>query len=157
MSGHGVLSVGAGDYACRTHMSRCKANMGNRPSVLIIEPQRSTRTSLEMTLSCEGMRVFSAISLGSALLQLRILQPDLIIVGFDGQELDESAAVTQIKALSPSPLLVLGRSADAPARPGIAGTLPYPLDMAQLSAKIAGLLDGHVYPFHQELGMGCLD
>ena len=60
--------------------------MRTRPSVLIVEPQQNTRTFLEMTLSQEGVRVFSAVSLQSALLQLRILQPDLIIVGFDGRD-----------------------------------------------------------------------
>ena len=117
--------------------------MEKRPSVLIIEPQQSTRTTLEMTLSHEGLRVFSAVTLDSALLQLRILQPDLIIVDFDGQEPEESVAVAQIGALSPAPLLALGAADDAgaPPRQGITDTLPYPLNIGQLCARVAMLLD----------------
>ena len=118
--------------------------MGNRPSVLIIEPQQSNRTTLEMTLSHEGMRVYSATSLGSALLQLRVLQPDLIIIGFDGQELAESAAVAQVKALSPAPVLVLGNGTGTSRGPGIADCLTYPLNIEQLCAKVALLLDTRV-------------
>ena len=120
--------------------------MGYRPSVLIIEPQQSHRTTLEMTLSYEGMRVFSAISLDSALLQLRVLQPDLIIIGFDGQGSDESAAVAQIKVLSSAPLLVLGDWDRASQRPGVADTLPYPFNVEQLCAKVAMLLVGQGLP-----------
>ena len=116
--------------------------MRKRPSVLVIEQQQSTRTTLEMTLSHEGLRVFSASSLDSALLQLRVLQPDLIIIGLDRQELDDGAAAAQIRALSPSPLLVLGHDdgATAAAMPGIADSLSYPLNVEQLCAKAAGLL-----------------
>jgi DNA-binding response OmpR family regulator len=118
--------------------------MGKRPSVLVIEPQQSTRTTLEMMLSHEGLRVFSATSLGSALLQLRVLQPDLIIIGFDGQELAESAAVAQVKALSPAPVLVLGNATGTSRGPGVADCLTYPLNIEQLCAKVALLLDTRV-------------
>ena len=114
--------------------------MVNRPSVLIIEPQQSTRTTLEMTLSCERMRVFSAISLSSALLQLRVLQPDLIIIGIDRQELEESAAVAQIKALSSAPLLVLGDGTGVSHGSGVADTLSYPFSVGQLCDKVGGML-----------------
>lgn len=122
--------------------------MGKRPSVLIIEPQQSTRTTLEMTLSHEGLRVFSAVSLDSALLQLRVLRPDLIIVGFHRDDPEECAAVTQINALSPSPLLALGHEdgGTAAAMPGFADSLSYPLDVEQLCAKVAGLLVGPRLP-----------
>ena len=81
--------------------------MQRRPSVLIIESRHSTRTLLEMTLSHAGLRVYSAVSLDSALLQLRVLEPDLILVGFDHAGPAESSAAVQIRALSASPLLAL--------------------------------------------------
>jgi DNA-binding response OmpR family regulator len=117
--------------------------MEKRPSVLIIEPQQSTRTTLEMTLSHEGLRVFSAVTLDSALLQLRVLQPDLIIIDLDGQEPERSVAVAQIRALSPAPLLALGSAdkAGAPPRQGVVDTLPYPFNVGQLCVKVAMLLD----------------
>jgi DNA-binding NtrC family response regulator len=132
----------------QTPVSKYKANMGKRPSVLVIEPQQSARTTLEMTLSHEGMRVFSAVSLDSALLQLRVLQPDLIIIGLDRQALEDSAATVQIRALSPAPLLVLGHEdgATPAAMPGIADSLPYPLNVEQLCAKVAKLLVGSRLP-----------
>lgn len=120
--------------------------MVTRPSILVIEPQQSTRTTLEMTLSHEGMRVFSAISLDSALLQLRVLQPDLIIVGFDRQKPDESIAVTQIKMLSRAPLLALEDGTDGAPVPDFADTLSYPLNVELLCAKVAMLLVGQCLP-----------
>ncbi len=120
--------------------------MGKRPNVLVIEPQQGTRTTLEMTLSHEGMRVFSAVSLDSALLQLRVLQPDLIIVGFDRQRPEESVAVTQIKMLSHAPLLALEDGTDGAPVPGFADTLAYPLNVEQLCAKVAKLLVGQCLP-----------
>lgn len=114
--------------------------MGTRPSVLIIEPQQSTRITLEMTLSHEGVRVFSAVSLDSALLQLRVLQPDLIIVGSDRHHPEECVAVEEIKALSPAPLLALEDGTDGALVPGFADTLSYPLNIEQLCAKVAMLL-----------------
>ena len=120
--------------------------MGKRPSVLVIEQQQSTRTTLEMTLSHEGMRVFSATSLGSALLQLRVLRPDLIIVSFDRYDPEECAAVAQIKALSPAPVLVLGNATGTSRGPGSADCLTYPLNIEQLCAKVALVLDTRVLP-----------
>ena len=66
--------------------------MQKRPSILIIESRQNARTFLEMTLCYEGMRVFSAVNLSSALLQLRVLQPDLIIIGSGRHELEASDA-----------------------------------------------------------------
>ena len=62
--------------------------MGQPHQVLIIEPRRSVRTMLEMILCGEGLQVFAATSLHSALLQLRVLQPDLIILGTAGAARD---------------------------------------------------------------------
>ena len=126
--------------------------MVNRPSVLIIEPQQGTRTTLEMTLSCERMQVFSATSLGSALLQLRVLQPDLIIIGLDRQELVESAGVAQIKALSSAPLLVLGDGTGALQGSGIADTLPCPYSVGQLCDKVGGMLVKGARPGFNDMG-----
>lgn len=116
--------------------------MGKRPSVLIIEARQNTRTFLEMTLSQEGVRVFSAINLASALLQLRVLQPDLIILGLGQQEYEAGAALAQIRALSLSPLLLLGDGSGGRPGPGIAEILPYPYHAGQLCATVAQLLEG---------------
>jgi DNA-binding response OmpR family regulator len=114
--------------------------MGKCPSVLVIEPRRNVRTTLEVTLSHEGMRVFSDSSLDSALLQLRVLQPDVIIVGSDEQELMTRVAVAQKKALSDVPLLLMGCETATMAVPGVDDTLCYPLDARDLCAKVAGSL-----------------
>ncbi len=114
--------------------------MQRRPSVLIIESRHSTRTLLEMTLSHAGLRVYSAVSLDSALLQLRVLEPDLILVGFDHAGPAESSAAVQIRALSASPLLALADESGALPGPEYADTVPYPLNAGQLCKKIACLL-----------------
>ena len=114
--------------------------MRRRPNILIIEPRQNVRTFVEMTLSQERMRVFSALNLSSALLQLRVLRPDLIIVGFDGQDGEESAVVAQIRALSLAPLLALEHEEGSMPRWGIADTLPHPYCAGVLCAKIAELL-----------------
>ena len=116
--------------------------MVSRPGILIVESRQNTRTFLEMTLSQEGFSVSSAVNLNSALLQLRVLRPDLIIVGFDQLEFDVDAAVAQFKALSSAPLLARGDGDGAPPVPGIADTLSCPLNVGQLCAKVARLLDG---------------
>jgi DNA-binding response OmpR family regulator len=107
---------------------------------LIIEPRHSTRTLLEMTLSHEGMQVYSAVTLSSALLQLRVLEPDLIIVALDHSGIEGSKAASQIRTLSASPLLALGDESGAPSGPEYADTVPYPFSAGQLCKKVARLL-----------------
>ncbi len=114
--------------------------MEKRPGILIVEPRHNVRTFLEMTLSQAGARVFSAVNLASALLQLRVLQPDLIIIGSGWQERQGGAALAQIRALSSSPLLALGDDTGATLGPGFAETLPYPYHVGQLCATVAQLL-----------------
>lgn len=114
--------------------------MQRRPSVLIIESRHSTRTLLEMALSHAGMRVSSATTLNSALLQLRVLEPDLIIVGFDHSGIEENQAARQIRILSKAPLLALADESGALPGPEYADTVPYPLNAGQLCKKIACLL-----------------
>jgi DNA-binding response OmpR family regulator len=116
--------------------------MNKRPSVLVVESRQNTRTFLEMTLSQEGMCVFSAINLASALLQLRVLRPDLIIVALDRRLLVDGAAVAQIKALTEAPVLALAADGEDMPWPGIADILPYPIKAGQLRSKVAGLLGG---------------
>jgi len=120
--------------------------MGRRPSVLIIESRQSIRTFMEMTLSQEGLQVFSAISLRSALLQLRVIQPDLIILGADPHEIEKGQAVAQIRALCPAPLLALEGQGGAIPGPGFDDLLPHPYDAGQLCAKVARLLSGQGPP-----------
>lgn len=116
--------------------------MRKRPSVLIIEPRHSTRTLLEMTLSQERVWVLSAASVASALLQLRVLRPDLIIVDFHQEELAPGAAVALIRTQSASPLLVLGDAGGATNGQGVVDVLPCPFTAGQLCAKVTELLGG---------------
>lgn len=120
----------------------CRTRVRKRPSIFIVESRQNTRTFLEMTLSQEGVRVFSAVSLNSALLQLRVLKPDLIIIGFDRHDWDECSALAQINLLSAAPVLVLGDGTAAAPESGIADVLPYSPNAAQLCAKVAALLGG---------------
>lgn len=130
--------------------------MEKRPGILIIEARHNIRTFLEMTLSQAGARVFSAVNLASALLQLRVLQPDLIILGLGQAEHEECAALAQIRALSASPLLALASDSDTALPPGIAAILPYPYQVGQLCATVARLLEGRDEPRlgHCECGAG---
>ena len=140
LTGPSSSTYNARQLICDVSASSSDGDMDKRPSILIIEPRHSTRTFLEMTLCHEGMRVFSAVNLSSALLQLRVLQPDLIIIGLGRPELEASDAAAQIKSLSHSPLLALGHGNGAALGVGFAGVLPYPFGPGQLCAEIAGLL-----------------
>jgi len=115
--------------------------MGQRHQVLIVEPRRSVRTMLEMILCGEGLQVFSAASLRSALLQLRVLHPDLIILGTAGAVWDGGSPVSEIHALSQARVLALaGISGGEPAH-GADRTLAYPFGASELCAAVSGLLD----------------
>lgn len=114
--------------------------MPQRPTVLIVEARQNTRTFLEMALNEEGMFVFSAVNLGSALLQLRVLQPDLIIIALDAHALRDGTAVDQIKKLCTAPILAVTDIWEDCICPGIADTLSYPVKAGQLCSKVAGLL-----------------
>lgn len=109
--------------------------------VLIVEPRRSVRTMLEMTLCGEGLQVFSAASLRSALLQLRVLQPDLIIFGTAGAGRDGCSALSEVRAHSRACVLVLGGLGDGDPALGADHTLAYPFGASELCAAVSGLLD----------------
>lgn len=115
--------------------------MGQPHQVLIVEPRRSVRTMLEMILCGEGLQVFAATSLRSALLQLRVLQPDLIILGTAGAARDGGSPVSEIRALSPARVLALDGSGGAEPASGADHTLAYPFGASELCAAVSGLLD----------------
>lgn len=116
--------------------------MGQSHQVLIIEPRRSVRTMLEMILCGEGLQVFSAASLRSALLQLRVLRPELIILGATNAARDGSSPVPEIRALSPAQVLALeGAGGGEPAH-GADRTLAYPFGASELCAIVWLLLEG---------------
>lgn len=127
--------------------------MKRRPSILIVEPRQNMRTFLEMTFAQEGISVFSAVNFDSALLQLRVLHPDLIIIGAGQHREDENVVLAQIKALSASPLLALGDDSGEAPRPGVTEVLPYPYHVEQLCAKVAQLLDGENEPYRGRFGL----
>jgi DNA-binding response OmpR family regulator len=112
------------------------------PSATLPSATLPSATISSMTLISERIKVFSAISLSSALLQLRVLQPNLIIVGSDGPGMSMGSAVAQIKALSDVPLLLLGHETAVMTVAGVDDTLRYPLDAGELCAKVAGSLCG---------------
>lgn len=124
--------------------------MRKHPSVLIIEPRHNTRTLLEMTLSQERMWAISAASVASALLQLRVLQPDLIIIGIDQKEFEPSTMVALIRTQSASPLLILGDADGVTRRQDGVDTLPCPFTAGQLCAKVAALLGRLSEPDHDD-------
>lgn len=79
---------------------------------------------LEMALCHDGHQVFSAVSVESALLQLRVLRPHLILLGEDGQRGASDRAVEQMAGLSAAPVLLLdgsgsttGSEVERPAHP----------------------------------------
>lgn len=104
--------------------------------ILIVEPRRSMRTMLEMILTGEGLQIFAAATLRSALLQLRVLQPDLIILGAVN---DAGSAVAVIRAISPARVLALD-GAGSTAEPGADRNLAHPFSASELCAAVLGLL-----------------
>ncbi len=111
--------------------------MGQPHQVLIVEPRRSVRTMLEMILCGEGLQVFSAASLRSALLQLRVLRPDLIILG---AARDGGSSVAEIRALSPAWILALEGIGGGEPASGADDRLAYPFGASELCAAVSGLL-----------------
>ncbi len=124
--------------------------MESQPTVLLVVCRSSTRILLEMFLSNQDIEVFTAPSVHSALLQLRILHPDLIIV--DGRDLGDTwkDAVTRIKAHTSAAVWVLQESHDkqhaamqdaAVCMVSEVDEQPaYPLNVANLTTQLMALL-----------------
>lgn len=113
-----------------------------QPVVLLVACKPSTRLMLEMFLLSKGLQVFAARSVQSALLQLRVLYPDLIIL--DGTETGNACAeiVSQLKQLSSAPVLVFRNAVSGAHRqPAVDGYLTYPVDIADLSAQVTCALE----------------
>ena len=116
--------------------------MGQSHQVLIVEPRRSVRTMLEMILCGEGLQVFSAASLRSALLQLRVLQPDLIILDADTTGSEGGSPISEIRALSKARVMALDGKGAGGSAPGADHTLAHPFGASELCAVVSLLLEG---------------
>jgi DNA-binding response OmpR family regulator len=121
--------------------------MAEQAKLLVIEGDSTTRTMLELALSYggNGFRVFTAPSGRSALLQLGIVQPDLILLDVTppgGEGLDTLA---RIRALSTVPVIAFSAQNDQDTivrslEGGADYCLTKPPGIRELKARVRALL-----------------
>jgi DNA-binding response OmpR family regulator len=123
-------------------------NMNEKPRVLIVDDDQAVRTLLELALSHTGFQVFSAPNGSSALLQLRVVQPDLLILDILMPGLDGWETLQQIREFSSIPILILtalhqpDMKEQCLAR-GADGCLSKPIDMRELQAQAQALVQSN--------------
>jgi DNA-binding response OmpR family regulator len=123
--------------------------MTERPSVLVVDDDQAVRTLLELALSHGGFQVFSAPNGSSALLQIRIVQPDLVILDILMPDLDGWGTLQRIREVSTVPILILtameeGDMVKTCLSRGANGYLPKPVDMQDLQTRARDLVQGRV-------------
>jgi DNA-binding response OmpR family regulator len=112
--------------------------------ILIAANNRATRTLLELALSEAGFQVFSAPSGNSALLQMDVVAPQLVVL--DGQlpEMDGWEPLRRIRERSTVPIVVFAGPADDAGQScleaGADVCLPNPLDIQELDSQVRALL-----------------
>lgn len=122
--------------------------MKERPRVLIVDDDQDVRTLLELALSHAGFQVFSAPNGSSALLQLRVVQPDLVILDVLMPEPDGWRTLQQIREFSSVPILIL-TALTAPdvkqqcLAQGADSYLTKPIDVQNLQAQALALAQGN--------------
>jgi two-component system response regulator HydG len=79
----------------------------NKPLILIVDRDLSTLTSLDSTLSGQGLRVTTCSSSSEALKAVAGQRLDLVIVGRVGPERNGAALISKIKTLSPTTNVLL--------------------------------------------------
>lgn len=119
--------------------------MQGRPRVLIVDDDQHVRTLLELALSHGGFQVFSAPNGGSALLQLRVLRPDMVILDVMMPEPDGWETLQKIRETSSVPVMIL-TALDQPdlrkrcLAQGADAFLTKPIDVADLQAQTLALV-----------------
>jgi two-component system response regulator MprA len=117
------------------------------PKLLIVDGNRHTWTMLELALGygADRCQVFSAPSGHSALLQLGVLQPDLILLALAAPGGEGWDTLRRIRAVSRVPILALAAE-DTPEialrslEQGAAYCLRQPLALQELRARVRALL-----------------
>jgi DNA-binding response OmpR family regulator len=98
-----------------------------------------------MALSHDGFRVFLALNMNSALLQLRVFQPDLIVCHVLVSDADGWETLGRIRRVSEAPVVALVDSEDLTDRRtdpayGADAYATEPVDVQELCAKARALL-----------------
>lgn len=149
---HFALPCGhqVGRSACQTrgvclHVSRL--NPPKPFKLLIVECDRNTRTRLELAFEYDGSsyQLFSAPSGKSALLQLSVVQPDLILLDIMLREDDGWAILKRIRQVSSVPIIVIS-PVDTPEitirslEQGANYCMMLPVSMQELRSRVQVLL-----------------
>ncbi|MGD8623516.1 MAG: response regulator [Anaerolineae bacterium] len=121
--------------------------MKERPKVLIVDDDQDVRTLLELALSHAGFQVFSAPNGSSALLQLRVVQPDLVILDVLMPDPDGWRTLQRIREFSTVPVLILTAVNEAGVgqkslAQGADGYLRKPVDVQELQRQAQVLIQG---------------
>jgi two-component system OmpR family response regulator len=115
-----------------------------QPRILIVADSRDTHTLLQFALSEAGFQVFSAPSEKSALLQIDVVAPHLIILDAQVKGLLEAQKLQRFQERSAVPIITLdgpdGQDQRTQETVGTAVRLSWPLDIQQLYACIRNLL-----------------
>jgi DNA-binding response OmpR family regulator len=112
--------------------------------ILIANNRRDMRTLLELALSDAGFQVFSAPSGKSALLQMDVVSPQLIILDGQMPGMDGWETLRRIRAQSAVPVIVLlgldGDNQPACLAAGADACLVEPFNIQELFARVYTLL-----------------
>jgi DNA-binding response OmpR family regulator len=115
-----------------------------QPRILVVTDSRDTRTLLEFALSEAGLQVFSAPSKKSALLQIDVVIPHVIVLDSCAPGIVEEDTLHRIREHSTVPVIVLNGVNNPTRRASleadVAAYLPQPLDVQELYARIQHLL-----------------
>ena len=114
-----------------------------RQRILIIEDSQDTRTLLEMALSRKGYQVFMAPNGKSALRQMSIVQPDLILLDLMMAEMDGWEVLKQVRVNSRVPVIVLSAQNNQTEKAKLYGANDYlvkPINLNSLQNRIQHLL-----------------
>jgi two-component system KDP operon response regulator KdpE len=125
--------------------------MKERPKVLIVDDDQDVRTLLELALSHAGFQVFSAPNGSSALLQLRVVQPDLVILDVLMPEPDGWRTLQHIREFSSVPILILTALNESGVGQkclalGADSYLKKPVDVQKLQARAQALVQEGARP-----------
>lgn len=117
------------------------------PSILVVDDEPSMRQFVKLVLQGEGYDVQTAEHGGTALEQIEVHPPDVVLLDLNMPVMDGWALHTELKRQErkiPVIFMTAGRSAKAEADAhGASGYLAKPFSVDDLLACVARFTDGH--------------
>jgi two-component system KDP operon response regulator KdpE len=129
---------------------RLETSMTDGPAVLVVEDDRNLNHLLVMALESDGYQTIESVTGRSAIEEVRIRNPDLILLDLGLPDIDGLALVPTIRANSAAPIIVVsGRGEEAEKVKALdAGANDYltkPFSVPELRARMRATLRDHVH------------